>query len=121
MLLGTKARHETAPVSESFILQLLVQYRYAEAYELLISQPTSTSALFNIAICLHWSGDYQEALDRLESIQVVSQMSSRNQLNTTSIYKQIKNKQNQTDDYLQGISETYIKIFPDLFHDATCG
>jgi len=30
----------------------------------------------------------------------------------------IKSKQNQTNDYLQGISELYINYFPALVHDA---
>jgi hypothetical protein len=118
MLLGTTAHRESATGSESFILQLLLQHRYAEAYELLVNQPTQTAALYNIAICLHWSGDYQEALNRLESIQLGPHMGSVNQVNTQSFHKPIRTRQNQTDDYLQGISEAYIKSFPALFHDA---
>ncbi|WP_345950011.1 hypothetical protein ABDD95_00870 [Mucilaginibacter sp. PAMB04274] len=118
MLLGTTAHHGTAEGTETFILQLLLQQRYAEAYELLVKQPVQTAALYNTAICLHWSGDYQEALNRLEKIQLAPHMSSGNQLNTENICKQIRNKQNQTDDFLQGISEAYIKSFPALVHDA---
>ncbi|WP_158827414.1 tetratricopeptide repeat protein [Mucilaginibacter lacusdianchii] len=119
MLLGTSAHHNTSPDTESLIIQLLLQQRYAEAYELLIQQqPASTSALYNMALCLHWSGNYQEALSRLDKIQLAHHVTGGNKLNTTSDYKQIKDKQIQTNDYLQGISESYVKSFPALVHDA---
>lgn len=119
MLLGTTATNDTSPSTESLIIQLLLQQRYAEVYELLINQHrTQISALYNMALCLHWSGNYQEALNRLESIQLAPQVSNGNQLNNNSDYKKIKSKQNQTDDYLHGISEAYIKSFPALVHDA---
>ncbi len=118
MLLGTTANN-ISPGTESLIIQLLLQQRYAEAYELLIGQQSApTAALYNMALCLHWSGNYQEALSRLEKIQLAPQVSSANQLNTNSDYKGIKSKQNQTADYLQGITEVYIKNFPALVHDA---
>ncbi|QJD97218.1 hypothetical protein HH214_15745 [Mucilaginibacter robiniae] len=118
MLLGTTAHHGTSSEVESLIIQLLLQQRYAEAYELLINQqPVQTAALYNTALCLHWSGNYQEALSRLERIQLTQQVSNGNQLQADSGYKAIKNKQNQTNDYLHGISEVYIKSFPVLVHD----
>jgi tetratricopeptide (TPR) repeat protein len=120
MLLGSTANNNgNFPGAESLIIQLILQQRYAEAYELLINQqPSPTSALYNMALCLHWSGNYQEALNRLESIKLVSQVSNENRLNTNTVYKEIKSKQNQTDDYLHGISEVYIKSFPASAHDA---
>lgn len=119
MLLGTTANHDTFSGAESLTIQLLLQQRYAEAYELLSNQqPSPTAALYNMALCLHWSGNYQEALNRLERIQLAPNVSKGNQLNTDSNYQEIKSKQNQTDDHLHGISEVYIKNFPALVHDA---
>ena len=119
MLLGTTATNNTASSTEALVIQLLLQKRYAEAYEVLINQQSpSTAALYNMALCLHWSGNYRGALSRLERIQLTPQVSNGNQLQTDSDYRQIKNKQNQTDDYLHGISEAYMKSFPALGHDA---
>lgn len=120
MLLGNTTHHDTSSGSaESLIIQLLLQQRYAEAYELLINQqPAQTTVLYNLALCLHWSGNYQEALSRLESIQLAPQLSNGNQLHADSAYKVIKSKQTQSDDYLQGISDAYVKSFPALVSDA---
>jgi hypothetical protein len=119
MLLGSTANHNASPDTESLIIQLLLQQRYAEVWELLTNQqPLQTSSLFNMALCLHWAGNYQEALGKLESIQLAIPMRSGNPLNTDNNYKLIKSKQNQTNDYLQGISESYIKSFPTLAQDA---
>ena len=119
MLLGSTANNETSPDTELLVIRLLLQQRYAEAYELLYNQhSTQTSMLYNMALCLHWSGNYQEALSQLESIRLTPQVSNTNQLNANSHYKAIRSKQNQTDDHLQGISEAYSKSFPGLVHDA---
>jgi len=119
MLLGSTANNETSPDTELLVIQLILQQRYAEAYELLNNQhSTQTWVLYNTALCLHWSGNYQEALSQLDSVRLVPQVSTTNQLNANRHYKAIRSKQNQTDDYLQGISEAYLKSFPALFHDA---
>jgi tetratricopeptide (TPR) repeat protein len=120
MLLGSTASHSnTIPDNEPLIIQLILQQRYAEAYELLINQQsTQTSALYNMALCLHWSGSYEEALKRLESIQLAPQLSNGNKLHTDSHYQKGRSKQNQTEDYLQGLSETYVKSFPAMVYDA---
>lgn len=119
MLLGTTANSNTSPGAESLIIQLMAQQRYAEAYELLINQPSAqNAALYNLALCLHWGGNYQEALNRLEKIRLAPHVDNSNKFNTDSDYQKIKTKQNQTDDYLHGISELYLKSFPDLVHDA---
>jgi len=119
MLLGTNPTNENFSQSEDLVIQLILQQRYAEVYELLINQqPTLRAGLYNMALCLHWSGNYNEALSRLESIQLTALISNGNKLATNNVYMDIKSKQNQTNDYLQGISELYIKRFPFLFHDA---
>lgn len=119
MLLGNKPNHDTIPASESLVIQLMLQQRYAQAYELLLAQQThQPSAVYNMALCLHWSGNFQEALTRLESIQPVQQMSSINKVNANSDLKEIINKQNLTDDYLHAISDAYVKSFPSAASDA---
>lgn len=119
MLLGSTVNKDDFQATDSLILQLMLQQRYAEVYELLNNkQSSSTAALYNMALCLHWSGNYQAAISRLESIQLAPRVSSENHLNANSDYKTIRSKQIQTDDYLHGISESYIKSFPTLFHDT---
>ena len=120
MLLGSTPQQNTnLPDTEPLVIQLLSQKRYAEVYELLNNQKSnSTAALYNLALCLEWSGRYQEALSKLESIQLAPQTSHSTQLNSSGDYLAIKTKQNQTADYLQGISEMYVKVFPVMVHDA---
>ncbi len=119
MLLGATATRHTEPGTEALIVQLILQHRYAEAYELLNHQPSDqTAVLYNTALCLHWSGNYQEALNRLEKIRLSPQVGNGNQPTADNNYKQIRHKQNQTDDYLQGMSELYVKSFPSSFQDA---
>jgi len=120
MLLGSQSNNkDNSPGTETLILQLILQQRYAEVYELLLrQQPASTAALYNMALCLHWAGNYQQALSKLESIQLASRVSMTNQLNADADYNAMKSKQNQTDDYLHGISEAYIQTFPSFIHDA---
>jgi tetratricopeptide (TPR) repeat protein len=119
MLLGTTANKDTFPGTESLVIQLILQKRYAQAYELLIAQQsTQTAALYNMALCLHWSGNYQEALSRLERIQLAPLVGNSNKLDSNSEYTKINSKQNQTDDYLHAISEIYIKSFPVAAGDA---
>lgn len=119
MLLGTTPNHDNSPGAENLVIQLILQQRYAEVYELLqASTAPQTAANYNMALCLHWSGNYKEALNRLESIQLAPPLNNGNKLATNNGYKEIKNKQNQTDDYLNGLSEIYLKSFPALAHDA---
>ena len=119
MLLGTTNKKDSFPVEESFIMQLLLQKRYAQVYELLMhQQSTQASSLYNMALCLHWSGNYEEALIRLENIRLSNQIGNHNKLTADSYLKAITIKQNQTDDYLHGMTEAYIKNFPELASDA---
>lgn len=119
MLLGSTSSKETSPADESLIIQLLLQHRYAQVYELLLKQQsTTTSALYNMALCLHWAGNYQEALNRLESIRLGTNINTSTKPNSDSNYKTIISRQNQTDDYLQGMTEAFIKNFPDLATDS---
>jgi tetratricopeptide (TPR) repeat protein len=119
MLLGTTVPRDTDPTTETLIIQLILQQRYAEAYDLLHRQPSAqTAALYNAAVCLHWSGNYQEALNRLEKIQFSPPMNTSNQPTADENYQRIRKQQNQTEDYLQGMSELYVKSFPVLTYDA---
>jgi len=119
MLLGTTHNNNTSQDSEVLVLQLIMQNSYAEAYELLINQqPAGTTVLYNIALCLHWSSNYQEALDRLEQIQLDRYPLNEHKLGVDTSFKKIRDQQNQTADYLNAISELYLKHFPVLVHDA---
>ena len=119
MLLGTTNNKDSFPVEESFIIQLMLQKCYAQVYELLMhQQSTQASSLYNMALCLHWSGNYEEALIRLGNIRLTTPMANHDKLTTDIYLKAITDKQNQTDDYLYGMTETYIKNFPELASDA---
>jgi hypothetical protein len=119
LLRSTANNNTTLPVTESLIIQLILQQRYSEVYELLINQQnTATSSKYNLALCLHWGGNYMEALGKLDSIQLVSGVSNGNQFNGDANYKLIISKQIQTNDYLQGMSEAYVKNFPASIQDA---
>jgi hypothetical protein len=119
MLLGSKPNQPISTNTESLVIQLLLQNRYAEAYELLISQiPMSTSSSYNIALCLFWGGNYPEALKHLNSIQIDRLRGNEPELQTDPAHNEIRNKQNQTNDYLNGMSESYAVTFPGYFQDA---
>jgi tetratricopeptide (TPR) repeat protein len=119
MLLGTTANKTPLIGAEAFTIQLILQQRHAEAYELLLDQQTDqTAVLYNLALCLHWSGNYQEALKHLDQIQLTPQLNKGGQLQADNIYKQLRSKQDQTDDHLHGITEDYVKRFPASAYDA---
>jgi tetratricopeptide (TPR) repeat protein len=119
MLLGTANNNDKLPPDELLIIQLMLQQRYAQVYELLTKQePRQPSALYNIALCLHWGGNYQDALSRLESIQLAINIENNSKLNGNSNYNTISARQSLTADYLHGMSEPYIKNFPELANDA---
>jgi hypothetical protein len=118
MLLG-KTPNNPSTDTELLVTQLFSQKRYADAYELLTNQQTNqNSTFYNIALCFHWSGNYQEALHRLERIQVELKFSNETKFTSESAYSKIRMMQNQTDDYLQGITESYITHFPASFQEA---
>ena len=62
--------------------------------------------------------NYQEALHRLELIQVERKLSNETKFSNDTAYSKISMMQNQTDDYLQWITESYITQFPASFNDA---
>ena len=118
MLLG-KTPNNPSTDTELLVTQLFSQKRYADAYELLTNQQTNkNSDFYNIALCLHWSGNYQEALHRLELIQVERKLSNETKFSNDTAYSKIRMMQNQTEDYLQWITESYITQFPASFNDA---
>jgi tetratricopeptide (TPR) repeat protein len=118
MLLGTANNNDKLPPDESLVIQLMLQQRYAQVYELLTKQePRQPSALYNMALCLHWGGNYQAALSRLESIQLAINIGNNSKLNGNSD-NAISARQSLTADYLHGMSDAYIKNFPQLASDA---
>ena len=119
MLLGNPTVNNTLPDVEPLINSLLLQQRYAEAYELLADkQPAQSSTLYNLALCLYWIGSYQAALNKLDLIHLAPNLGNGTRLNSDTVYQEIKNKQNLSDDHLHGIMEIYIQRFPASFQDA---
>lgn len=93
MLLGTANNKDTLPPDESLVIQLMLQQRYAQVYELLTKQePKQPSALYNLALCLHWGGSYQDALSRLDSIQLAINIGNHNKLNGNTSYNAISTR-----------------------------
>ena len=119
MLLGKPTGIDDLSLNEQLIIQLILQQRYAEVYELLIGrEPASTSTNYNLALCLHWVGRYREALNQLDLIRFAPNVTQGNKLSGNSEYMEIRNKQNLTDGHLHAVSEAYLKKFPDLVQDA---
>jgi len=119
MLLGNPTGNDPSPDSEPLVTSLMLQQRYAEAYELLVDkQPAQSSTLYNLALCLYWIGSYQAALNKLDLIHLRPNLSDGNRLNDDTFYHEIKNKQNLSDDHLHGMTEFYIQRFPASFQDA---
>jgi|GEM_PF-2412573 len=119
MISPSPSDNESSQETELLIIQMMLQQRYKETYELLSTQKsTQSAALYNTALCLHWSENYQDALTRLDSIRLTLQINNFSQSIANSDYHGIIKKQNQTDDFLNGMSEAYIKHFPVLAHDA---
>ncbi|RZK35939.1 MAG: hypothetical protein EOO90_28235 [Pedobacter sp.] len=119
MISPSTSNSENSQETELLIIQMMFQQRYKEVYELLSTQKsTQTAALYNMAICLHWSKNYQGALTRLDSIRLMPQVNNLSHSIANSDYHGIMQKQNQTDDYLNGMSEAYIRHFPILALDA---
>ena len=118
MLLGSTANTNTASGTESLVILLFLQQRYAEVYELLSNQKSAqTSVRYNKALCLHWSGNYQGALSQLDGINLAPQLNNSSNLGDNNDIEVIRSKQNKTDDYLQAITEAYALCFPALVHD----
>ena len=119
MLLGSTTNKVTSNDTEALTIQLIAQQRYSEAYELLkIKKVCSMPELYNLALCLHWIGNFKEVLSVLENIQLPPQLNRNSEVIASSNYQQIRSKQNQTDDHLHGLSYEYVRSFPDLFHDS---
>lgn len=119
MLLGSAATKELASDSELLIIQFLLQHRYAEAYNLAIRQGQKNDSMrYNIALCLHWSGNYEEAIKQLDAISQAPSLNTIQENQLGSDFKGIVEKQKQTSDYLHGMSESYIAHFPELFREA---
>lgn len=117
MLLGSATNKEFNG-DESFIVQLLLQKRYAEAYRLLADVQPTPSILYNMALCLHHSQKYHEALSRLDSIQLAPQVGTGTKFKSDSLFKAINDRQKESDDFLNGMTEAYIRSFPDFANDA---
>lgn len=121
MLLRSTGNYPSTPADEPMMMQLILQQRYAELYQLLIGQqPIKNSSLYNLALCLHWSGNYKGAIGKLETIHITQSPHtfSQNMPDANREYVEIRNKQNQTNDHLLGISDGYLTHFPDLVQDA---
>lgn len=119
MLLGSNANNDSPPAPESLVIQLMLQQRYAESYELLVKQQKpQASAVYNLALCLHWSGNYEAALNQLDKVQFSPHPNRTGPPPTDANYNLIRNKQNEYHDYLQGVTEAYVQSFPVLFSDA---
>ncbi|RZK79605.1 MAG: hypothetical protein EOO85_03195 [Pedobacter sp.] len=93
MLLGTSPKNkDVLPESENLIIQMMMQNRYYEAFELLKKQEsTQISAQYNIALCLYWISDYQQVLNHLENIQLDQNLTSKIKPGLEDAHKKLRN------------------------------
>ncbi len=121
MLLGNNhSRQENIPQeNEGWILQLMSDGCYAEAYLLLKKEQAGrVSSRYNLALCCYFAGEYQQALYRLdEALSVFRPMPGHDAMQKDDVYKALIIAQNKTDSYRKGIDEKYVSHFPDMMKD----
>lgn len=122
MLLGSTNTGQQYANEEAFIIQLLGQKRYAEAYVLLQREaPNEPSTQYNIALCHYWAANYQEALtslDKAQSAMVNTSIKGESNIPNSQLYNLIRQQQNQLDDHLHAISKNYVVMFTSLTRDT---
>ncbi|WP_443945100.1 hypothetical protein ACJVDH_19615 [Pedobacter sp. AW1-32] len=118
MLLGaTKNTIEHKP-DEEFIVQLMLQSRFAEAYLLLKQSPQNHSATaFNLAICVFHSKNYEQAILHLEQARQNIPQSLNPKPLPDHIAQNLIDLQKETEDYLQPLSQKYASAFSEIFRD----
>jgi len=118
MLLGaTKTTIEHKP-DEEFIVQLMLQSRFAEAYLLLKQSPQNhASTAFNLAICVFHAKNYQQAIIHLQHAwQNIPQNLNPKPL-PDHIAQNLISLQKETEDYLRPLNEKYTSAFGEIFRD----
>jgi tetratricopeptide (TPR) repeat protein len=118
MLLSSSNTHQQHASEEAFIIQLIGQQRYAEAYILLKKEPPSEpSVQYNLALCHYWAQNYQEALLSLDKI-MINLPAGYKDAPHDPFYAIIRERQNQEDEHLQAISKKHVTFFGLLVKDA---
>jgi predicted Zn-dependent protease len=108
MLLSSYNTHQQHASEEAFIIQLIGQQRYAEAYILLKKEPPSEpSVQYNLALCHYWAQNYQEALLSLDKI-MINLPAGYKDAPHDPFYAIIRERQNQEDEHLQAISKKHV-------------
>ena len=119
MLLASADTHQQFAAEETFIIQLLAQSRYAEAYILLKQEsPNQPATQYNLALCYYQNQYYREAIACLDKTLAILPLSDRANINTDQFYNAIRQQQNQHDDHLLGVTKKYISFFGDTFRDT---
>lgn len=120
MLLGSADTRHQYPDEGNFIIQLLAQSRFAEAYVLLKKEsPNEPTTQFNLALCYFKTRNYTEALACLDKAQSVLPTGNyNNNLQADQFYTALRKLQNQQADHLQGITKKYITFFNEQARDA---
>ncbi len=121
MLLGnnTPNRQDTTPqVNEDWVVQLISNGQYAEAY-LLLSKETSRkiSSLYNLALCSYFAGKYEQTIYRLDEALSTFRPAPDSNPVEDDLYNAIVRVQNATDAYQTGITEKYVQRFPGITKD----
>lgn len=120
MLLGSTHTRQHYESEEVLIALLITQNRYAEAYLLLQKElPNEPSTQYNMALCYYHACNYQQALVNLDkalfALPVNKGLSNNH---TDQFYNNMRQQQNQQDDYLHAITRKYIASFDVLTRDA---
>ena len=119
MLLGNQPKtntHNPLEQHDEWIVQLLSNNQYVEAYRLLKSEPPQKiSTLFNLAICLFFTKDYESCLRNLDEISTKLQPDLTDDFYINdNLYKKLENIQYADNSYLQGITDKYVQYFPQI-------
>ena len=100
--------------NDEWIVLLLSNGQYVEAYRLLKSEPQQKlSTIFNLALCSYFAEEYEQTLSRLdEALAKLQPNPVDNTFVNDDLYKKLESIQNADDSYLQGMTEMYIRHFP---------
>lgn len=120
MLLGSTDLHQSHQTEDNFISQLIGENRFAEAYTLLKREsPNQAATQLNLALCFYWAESFKEAIACLDkTLPLLPPGTGNSSLNTDQHDKQLRDRQNQTDDHHLPVTQKYVSTFPALVRDA---
>ena len=118
MLLGNQQQtniNNSSEQNDEWIVQLLSNNQYVEAYRLMKSEPPKKlSTLFNSAICMLFIEEYEQCLHSLDEALAKLQPKPADNSPKEDRYRKLERMQSADSSYLQGITDRYVRHFPDM-------